>query len=136
MPYIKGQSGNPAGRPKGARDKRTLIFEQLIPHGDQLISKAVEMALAGDSVMLKACLDKLIPNCKPVDRTATLDNLSGSLSQQGATVLTAIGDGQLTPPEGSTVISAIAAQAKLVEHDELLARIEALESNVTQKQAG
>lgn len=130
MPFAKGQSGNPTGRPKGARDKRALLFEHLVPHGDQLISKAVEMALGGDSVMLKACLDKLIPNCKPVDRSTTLDDLSGSLTEQGAAVLSAIGKGQLNPAEGSTVMSTIAAQAKLVEHDELLKRIETLEANV------
>jgi hypothetical protein len=66
MPFQKGTSGNPAGRPKGVPDRRHLVRDLLIPEAPNLISKAVQLALQGDTVMLKACLDKLIPNARPV----------------------------------------------------------------------
>jgi len=30
MPFQKGQSGNPAGRPPGSRNKKTLVLEALL----------------------------------------------------------------------------------------------------------
>jgi len=61
MAFQKGQSGNPAGRPKGSRDKRTELRELLEPHAEELVLRAVNMALEGDITALKMCLDRLIP---------------------------------------------------------------------------
>ena len=30
MPFQKGQSGNPAGRPRGSRNRSTILFENLL----------------------------------------------------------------------------------------------------------
>ena len=44
-----GQSGNPAGRPPGARNKTTLASEALLEgEGEALTRKAIELAKAGD----------------------------------------------------------------------------------------
>jgi len=46
--FKPGQSGNPAGRPHGARHKTTLAVEALLDgEAEGLTRKAVEMALAG-----------------------------------------------------------------------------------------
>ena len=52
---------------------------------------------------------------------------SGDLSDKGAQVLDALGKGELSPGEASTVMSALQAQSRLVESDDLIARIERLE---------
>jgi len=127
MPFNKGQSGNPAGRPKGARDKRTLLFDELAPYGGQLIAKAVALALEGDPAMIRLCLDKLIGNCKPSEPSDHLPDFAGSLSDKGEKVLDAIAAGTLTPAEGQDLLSAITNQARILETDELLRRIEVLE---------
>ena len=61
-PFQKGQSGNPKGRPKGARNKATLAMETLL-NGEAatLTRKTVEMALAGDTTALRLCLDRIMP---------------------------------------------------------------------------
>ncbi|CAJ0691643.1 hypothetical protein KXR69_16090 [Ralstonia holmesii] len=56
MAFQKGQSGNPAGKPKGAKDKRTALRELLQPHAEQLVQKAVKLALDGDTTALSAQL--------------------------------------------------------------------------------
>ena len=127
MPFRPGESGNPAGRPRGAVDKRELIRDLLVPHATELLAKAVAMALDGDAAMLRLCIDKLIGNAKPREPAINLSTFDGSLSERGEHVLAAMAAGEISPSEGSTVLGAIAAQAKLVELDDLIKRIEALE---------
>jgi hypothetical protein len=126
MAFTKGKSGNPAGRPRGAKDKRTELRELLKPHAPQLIQRLVEEALDGDVSALRICLDKLIPNIRPKDEALNLP-LTGNLTQQGKKIIRAIGNGTVTPSESSTVMCILQAQAKLVESDELILRIERLE---------
>src|SRR5262245_61104396 len=61
-PFKPGKSGNPLGRPKGARNKTTLAVEALLDEeGAALTRKAVEKALEGDITALRFCLDRVLP---------------------------------------------------------------------------
>ncbi len=52
--FAPGVSGNPSGRPKGARNKTTIAVEALLEgEAEALTRKAIERALAGDSVALR-----------------------------------------------------------------------------------
>jgi hypothetical protein len=47
--FIRGQSGNPTGRPRGSRNKDTVLVEQMFERfGGALANKAVNMALDGN----------------------------------------------------------------------------------------
>src|SRR5712691_6144293 len=49
-PFEPGQSGNPSGRPKGARNKATLVVEALLENeAEALTRKVIDLALAGNS---------------------------------------------------------------------------------------
>ena len=62
MPFQPGQSGNPAGRPRGSRNKATIIAEQLFDDSaGELTRAAIARALDGDPAMLRACLDRVVP---------------------------------------------------------------------------
>jgi hypothetical protein len=57
-----GQSGNPAGRPRGVRNKTTLAVEALLGDEAQTITRrAIELAKAGDRTALRLCLDRIEP---------------------------------------------------------------------------
>jgi len=76
MKFQPGQSGNPTGRPKGARHKTTLAIESLLDgEAEALTRKVIEKAKEGDLAALKLCLDRLLPmrkGTRPVFRaTAT-----------------------------------------------------------------
>ena len=61
-PWKPGQSGNPTGRPKGARNKATLAAEALLDgEAEQITRKAIEKAKAGDMVAIRLCLDRIAP---------------------------------------------------------------------------
>src|SRR5215831_10714490 len=68
--FQKGQSGNPRGRPAGSRNSATLACEALLEgQAEALTQKAVEMALAGDTVALRLCIERICPIRK--DRPVT-----------------------------------------------------------------
>ena len=53
-PFTKGHSGNPNGRPKGARNKTTLAAQMLLDgEAEALTRKVIDMALEGDLVAIK-----------------------------------------------------------------------------------
>src|ERR1700676_1161621 len=61
-PFTKGRSGNPAGKPRGARHQATLAAEALFDgEAEGLSRKAIELALAGDVPALRICLDRILP---------------------------------------------------------------------------
>ncbi len=58
-PFQKGSSGNPQGRPPGARNRTTLAAEALLDgEAEKLTRKAVTLALKGDVACLRLCLDR------------------------------------------------------------------------------
>jgi hypothetical protein len=125
MPFQKGESGNPAGRPKGAPDRRQIVRQMLAPHAPELVEKAVEMALAGDASMLKLCLDKLIPNAR--ERSAVKFDVDKGLAAAGSGVIGQVSLGDLSVEEGRSVLDLLTIQGKLQEQDELAVRVAALE---------
>ena len=109
--WTKGVSGNPAGRPRGSRNKTALAMEALLEEGaEQLINKAITMALAGDTAAMRLCLERILPVRR--DRLVHLDlppigsakEISGAMS----TILKAIGQGQITPGEGEMIANILA----------------------------
>jgi Family of unknown function (DUF5681) len=71
-PFKPGQSGNPAGKPKGARNRSTIAAELLLEgEAKALTRKAIELGLAGDTTALRLCLERLVPPRK--DRPISLD---------------------------------------------------------------
>lgn len=129
MPFVAGVSGNPDGRPKGATDKRTELRRLLTPHAPELVKKAVDMALEGDTTALRMCLDRCIAPLRSTTQSIDL-NFEGELHERGEATLQAIFAGDIDPLTGSVLISALADQAKLKEQTELEARLTHLENKL------
>ena len=83
--FKKGQSGNPAGRPKGRRDERVLFAWALLDgEAEAIIRKCIEMAKEGDRVCMKLCIERILPpiRSRPVrlaipEATAPIDDEAG-----------------------------------------------------------
>ena len=72
MTYKKGQSGNPAGKKPGTRNKTTVALETLLDgEADNLTRKAISMALEGDATMMRLCIERVISARK--DRPINFD---------------------------------------------------------------
>ena len=59
--WAKGHSGNPAGKPRGRRNRATVLREALrAGGGDPAVLRAVVMqALAGDAVAARLVIERL-----------------------------------------------------------------------------
>ena len=109
--WPKGQSGNPAGRPKGAKNKASLLAEQLEHEGEPLLERLLTRALAGDSVALRFCLARLLPPAKHRPVRFDLPALTGAPAQDAANalhaLLEAVSEGAMTPPEAERIAALI-----------------------------
>lgn len=129
MPFSKGQSGNPKGRPPGVSDKRTLLAELLSPHAPALVAKAVERALDGDQLLLKSCLDKLIPNARPSRRVSLEQEPSGAVSSSDVIVDAAMSS-SIALEDAKSLLELHALKARIDEVTDLRTRLENLEKSL------
>ena len=126
--FRPGQSGNLKGRPKGSPDRRAQLRELIEAEAAELVAVAVRAAKAGDMGALALLLNRCISPLRPVADTVQFDMPVGStLADQARAVLAAIAGGRLDQMTGRSLIDAIAGAARVIETDELLRRIEALE---------
>ena len=125
--FKKGESGNPKGRPQGVRDRRLQARDLFAQHREELIAIAIKKAVEGDTQALRMCLDRICPTIKPIDAPVLLGVLPDTLAGRGEQVLRQLAEGGLPPDVATTILAAIAAQARIVETSELERRVAALE---------
>lgn len=123
--FKKGQSGNPNGRPAGSGEVAKLRAE-LAQHLPTAITALLKKVRKGDVAAIRVYLDRVLPPLKAVDRSVSLP-LPKGLAAQGQAVIQALGQGTITPDEAAGIMQAVAAQARVVEVDELEKRVAALE---------
>jgi len=129
-PFPKGQSGNPAGRRQGSRNKATLALEALMDgQAEAITQKAVDLALEGDTTALRLCLDRILPprKSRPVNIALPEVTTAEGVADAQATVVQAVAGGELTPEEGTTITNILEARRKAIETQEHESRIAALE---------
>ena len=130
--FPKGYSGNPAGRPPGARNRSTLMAEILLEgEAEALIRRTIELALEGDTTALKLCLERIVPQRKsrvvsfdlpPIDRAADLGGAIGA-------VLQAASSGRLLLDEAAALVGMMEAKRRALETMDLEQRLQALEAD-------
>ncbi len=125
-------SGN-AGRPKGARNHKTVAIESLLEgQAEALTQTAISKALEGDSVALRLCLDRIMPARKDRCLEVHLPQIREPRDLLGAArvLILSVQTGELTPLEGDKVMSLLERCQKLFVSVDLVERIEALEQRV------
>lgn len=127
MPFEKGKSGNPDGRPKGTQTgmSRKAIAEA----APDIIATLITQAKNGDTQAAKALLDKVLPNLRPQALPVVVETNIEGLANKGNAVIDATMRGELPPDIGNQLLTTLTSQAKLVETDDLIKRIEALEQS-------
>ncbi|MBT7041267.1 MAG: hypothetical protein HN921_15645 [Bacteroidetes bacterium] len=132
--FKAGQSGNPKGRPKGSRNKATLLARKMMENDlDEIVSQVIEKAKSGDFECQKLILSRLLPQVKnyPLDIKIPEINSPNDLKKAFNIINKALGSGKidLDQAEKWSNILKIVKDATLL--DELEERLLALENKKT-----
>jgi hypothetical protein len=124
--FKKGQSGNPAGRPRGV-GKIGKLRSAIEAQAPDIIATLIEQARGGDVQAARLLLERTIPALKPVDLPAVAIAGGDSLAVTGGQIIAAMTQGTITPQQAGDLLAALAQQARIVETVELEQRITRLE---------
>lgn len=129
--FQPGKSGNPSGRPIGARNKTTLAVEALLEgQHEALTQAAISKALEGDTTAMRLCLDRIAPPRKdsPISFNLPPIRSAGDAVDASSSLLAAVAAGEVTPDEAGRVMALLTAHKVMVETCDLESRISALEA--------
>lgn len=93
-----------------------------------IVAKLTEAALAGDVAAARLLLERVCAPLKAEEAPQRFDLMPGSLTQRGTAILESVADGNLPASTGASLLGALGTLARVTEMDELVRRIEALES--------
>jgi hypothetical protein len=135
-PFVKGQSGCPAGKPKGARHRTTLAAEALLDgEAEVLTRKAIELALSGDSPALRLCLDRILPprRERPVRFALPLLEGAGDAVAAMAAITAAVAAGEISPGEATELSRLVQGYVVALEARDFDQRLRAIEARNAKK---
>jgi hypothetical protein len=133
VPKARGrpfQPGNP-GRPLGAKNRATLLVEQLVDgEAEKIARKLIELATSGNVRCLEIALDRIAPkrSGRPIDfQLPEVKNLHDVVRAMAAAT-SGVNDGSLTVEEASHLARVLNGYANAITTFDLVARVEALEA--------
>jgi hypothetical protein len=133
MTFQKGQSGNPLGRPRGARNKLALLAEGMF-EGDAtaLVAKLIDIAKSGDVAALRLCIDRICPPQR--ERTVAIELppmtiAADAVAGMGA-IMQAIGAGDLGAREAGELAGVVAAFSQTIATARLEKRLDEIETAI------
>ena len=134
--FKKGKSGNPKGKPKGARNKTTIAAAALLDGDAEAITKkAIEKAKKGDMAAIRLCLERILPAVKsrPLEIELPTVKTAEDVIAAQATAIAAMAKGELTPDEAAAITSVLAALTKTFEATAIEGRIRELEKRIANR---
>jgi hypothetical protein len=131
-PFVKGQSGNPAGRRLGSRNRASLAVEALLDgEADSLTRRALELAMGGDPTALKLCLERILaPRRERVVRfeLPPIESAADIARAMGA-VTAAVAEGALTPGEADVLARVVDTFVRAIDTSDFDRRLQELEAH-------
>jgi len=130
MTFKPGQSGNPAGRAVGSRNKKTLAAEaRLFEHAQELVDNLVERAKNGEPAAMRLAMERILPagRGRPLPIELPPVRSAADADAAAAVIMDALKQGALSAREAVDLINVVAALSRLtgtIEYIKMIARRE------------
>ena len=128
--FARGSQAGP-GRPRGARSKAQAALDAIgQEHGEAVLRKLVQSALAGDTAAALAILGRCWPPRKdwPVAIALPAVEGAGDLGAAASAIVRAMAGGDLTPTEAGAAVGVLQGAAAVFSVADLAQRVEVLEA--------
>src|SRR5215831_15988221 len=124
--FAKGQSGNPAGKPLGCRNRASRDAE-----AEALTRKVMEFALDGDPTAMRLCFERIVAprRRRPVQLDLPPIAAPADIAAVMAAVTAAVTAGVITPAEGAEVAKVVDTYVRAIEASDFDRRLKALEAD-------
>ncbi len=126
-PFAKGNTG----RKRRSQNRTTRIAAALLEGEEtELVQTAVSLAKAGDVVMLKFLLGRILPKERSVRIDLPPTDGDFDAVDAMATIFNAAVSGQIHPSEAAALASTVTAYTRTIDTTELTGRLEAIEKRL------
>jgi hypothetical protein len=133
MPFQKGQSGNPAGRPRGIVNRATALAQNLLSERVEGIArKVIELAEEGDMAAIRVCMERLVPPIKhqPVALELPPIEKAADSVEAMASIAAAVAAGDLTAAEAAELAKVVDVYVRALDSKGFDERLSALEKEI------
>ena len=130
-PFMKGLSGNPAGKRPGTRNRGTIIAEEMLDCETRpLLRGAIDDAKGGDGVMTRFCIGRIIPprRERPVRFDLPPIKSAADLSAAMEAITAAVAQGELTTGEAWEISQIIDTFIRAIDAADFERRLQRLEA--------
>lgn len=129
-PFQKGRSGNPQGRPPGARNAATLAAEKLLDgEAEKITRRVIEQAMDGNMIAIRLCLERILPlrRDRPMNFAIPELNSAADTSKAIAAIASAVAHGELGVSEAAELSKLVENYVRAIEATDLEKRLLVLE---------
>ena len=128
--FQKGKSGNPYGRPCGAKNKATMLAQVLLERDIEAIcNRVIDDAKKGNLQAIKLVLERIIPPKKDSPITLELPQIqtSSDILLCANIITDAVSKGELSPSEGEAFSRILDIHSKAIELNDIDKRLKVIE---------
>ena len=126
-PFI---NGNP-GRKPGSKNRATLLAAALLEgEAEKLLRKAVALAKAGDVVMLKFLLGRVLPRERLIKFDLPHMDFADDAVEVLGHIMRAVSEARISPNEGAALATLVNSYREAIDVADVVKRLDSLEAAI------
>ena len=124
------QKGNP-GRKLGSKNKATLLAAGLAAEqGEEILRKAIELAMGGNVAMIKFLLDRVLPKERAIQLELPPLTYAPDSVDAMAKIVDAVSSGRISPREAADLTQVVSAFTRAIDVTEVQNEVDWVKSKL------